>query len=174
MDLELKLDRQRATSLVQAIGVLVLMAGIGGALSQATRGDLYPSLRAAGQAMLVALVGFSVIGAVIAIAHMLTRHRPVEQGDGDDFVQTAPRTLTRLPDGWTRAEYVHYMRAVLDDDSDVGLNQRDASDYGHSRDKLNALVEWLVQRGWWEYTNGVDNRHGGRWIVDSDVILGDE
>ena len=181
MDLELKLDRQRATSLLQAIGALVGMAGFAGGLAHVTGDSWVPVLRGAGQAMLAALVGFSVMGAVIALAHMLTRHRPANP-PGDDWRKTGPRTLARYPivyddegnevDRWTELEFNEYLSAVLDEDSAVGLNQRDASSFGHDRDKLNALADWLVARGWWEYRNGVDNGNGGRWLVDSGIVLG--
>ena len=121
--------------------------------------------------------GGAGIGVVIGVLYAVTlgwdlARRAITkqpQPEGDEWMRTAPRTLARLPDGWSRADYVYYMTAVLE--GDRRPSQQHAATFGHDRDKLNALVEWLHGRGWYEYTNGVDNRNGGEFVADDETIL---
>lgn len=151
-----------------------------GAVGYAVKGALY-GIGAAGMGAIFGLL-LVLVAAWDLARCSITRKPPVEQGDGDDWRQTGPRTLTHLPivyddqgnevDRWTQLEFDEYLAAVFDGDA-VGLNQLDAATFGHSRDKLNALVAWLAARGWYSFSNGVDNRHGGEWLVDRDIVIGE-
>lgn len=150
--------------------IVVLAAALSGAgVGYWLRGDLRAAAGGAGVTGFVAVV--FVVAASWDLARCAITRQPEPTDDDDRFTQTGPRTLRRLPDGWTRAQYTEYMTAVLDDDDDTGFNQRDAAAFGHDRAKFNALVKWMADRGWYRYSNGVDNRNGGEFVAAPAIIL---
>lgn len=176
LEMMVTVARRTTASVAQVLALCVGLAAAGGAaLAVPFAGEdarwLYFGAGLAGLCALVLVLG---IGYDLLRTALVDRRRPT--ADGDRLLQTREEPGHRqwrvLPEGWTRPQYVAFLRAVRG--GSVSFSQRGAAEYGHDDEAFKALLRWLVDRGLYETRNEgrYDNQNGGEWLAAWPAILG--